>query len=796
MGLEIIESFQRLCAKIDAGHDNRRHELSILENAGTPADAASTKSPAANPEIDLLLRAEHSDPFHFLGPHPANLPGKASLAIRTLQPHATQVTILWGKSGEEHPATRIHPDGLYEAIIPLTGISSGVSSGKSPGASSDALEIAPTAYRLRITYPDGKSWDTYDPYAFPPLLTDLDLYLIGEGTHYQNYEKLGAHVREVAGVRGVHFGVWAPNAKRASVVGNFNSWDGRVNPMRSRASTGVWEIFIPGLSEGDLYKFEIRSRFNDVLTLKADPYGFAGELRPKSSSVVVNIEGYSWQDSDWLDQRLRFDWQHAPISIYEVHFGSWRRADGGRWLSYGEMGDELIPYVKQMGYTHIELLPMMEHPFDASWGYQTIGYFAVTSRYGSPKDFMAFVDRCHQAGIGVLLDWTPGHFPRDAHGLSFFDGTHLYEHADPRRGAHPDWGTLIFNYGRNEVQNFLLSNALFWLDKYHIDGLRVDAVASMLYLDYSRREGEWLPNQFGGRENLEAIAFLKRLNEVVHTRQPGTLMIAEESTSWPSVSRPTYAGGLGFDLKWNMGWMNDTLRYFALDPIHRKFHHGELTFSMLYAFNENFILPLSHDEVVHGKHSLIAKMPGDDMHKFANLRLLYGYFYAHPGKKLLFMGSEIAQWNEWWENTSIDWHLLQYAPHQGIQRLVTDLNHLYAREPSLHDVEFEWQGFEWLEVHDADASVLAFLRRGRHPENFLAVVCNFTPVAREDYRLGVPEPGFYGEILNTDSTYYSGGDAGNIGGVRAEPIPWSGRPHSIKIKLPPLSVLYFKPQRD
>ncbi|HET6201080.1 MAG TPA: 1,4-alpha-glucan branching protein GlgB [Candidatus Acidoferrales bacterium] len=775
-------------------HDDRRNELSILENAGAPADAASSATPPANPEIDLLLRAEHSDPFHFLGPHPANLPGKPALAIRTLQPHATQVTILWGKSGEEYPATRVHPGGLYEAIIPLAGISSG----KSPGASSESYtpDIAPTAYRLRITYPDGKSWDTYDPYAFAPLLTDLDLYLIGEGTHYQNYEKLGAHVREVAGVRGVHFGVWAPNAKRISVVGNFNSWDGRVNPMRSRDSTGVWEIFIPGLSQGDLYKFEIRSRFNDVLTLKADPYGFAGELRPKSSSVVVDIEGYSWQDSEWLDQRLRFDWQHAPISIYEVHFGSWRRVDGGRWLTYSEMADELIPYVKQMGYTHIELMPMMEHPFDASWGYQTIGYFAVTSRYGSPKDFMAFVDRCHQAGIGVLLDWTPGHFPRDAHGLSFFDGTHLYEHADPRRGAHPDWGTLIFNYGRNEVQNFLLSNALFWLDKYHIDGLRVDAVASMLYLDYSRRHDEWLPNQFGGRENLEAIAFLKRLNEVVHTRQPGTLMIAEESTSWPSVSRPTYAGGLGFDLKWNMGWMNDTLRYFALDPIHRKFHHGELTFSMLYAFNENFILPLSHDEVVHGKHSLIAKMPGDDMHKFANLRLLYGYFYAHPGKKLLFMGLEIAQWNEWWENTSIDWHLLQYAPHQGIQRLVKDLNHLYAKEPALHEVEFEWQGFEWLEVHDADASVLAFLRRGRRPEDFLAVVCNFTPVSREDYRLGVPEPGFYREILNTDSAYYSGGDVGNIGGVRAEPIPWSGRPHSIKIKLPPLSVLYFKPQRD
>jgi len=769
----------------------RRNNLSILDNPSTIGDAGSIAA-AANPEIELVLRAEHSDPFHFLGPHPANLSGKSAIAIRTFQPHAARVAILWGKPAQEYPATKIHPDGLFEAVLPRENIPP---SDKSSPAS-ETFGIDPTAYRLRITYSDGNSWDTYDPYAFPPLLSDLDLYLIGEGTHYQNYDKLGAHVREVAGVRGVHFGVWAPNAKRASVVGNFNSWDGRVNPMRSRASTGVWEIFIPGLTEGDLYKFEMRSRYNDVLTLKSDPYGFAAELRPKSSSMVANIDGHSWQDSEWLHQRLQFDWQHAPISIYEVHFGSWRRADGGRWLTYSEMADELIPYVKQMGYTHIELLPLMEHPFDASWGYQTIGYFAVTSRYGSPKDFMTFVDRCHQAGIGVLLDWTPGHFPRDAHGLSFFDGTHLYEHADPRRGSHPDWGTLIFNYGRNEVQNFLISNALFWLEKYHIDGLRVDAVASMLYLDYSRRQGEWLPNQFGGRENLEAIAFLKRLNEVVHTRQPGALTIAEESTAWPSVSRPTYAGGLGFDLKWNMGWMNDVLHYFALDPIHRKFHHGELTFSMLYAFNENFILPLSHDEVVHGKRGLLAKMPGDDRHKFANLRLLFGYFYAHPGKKLLFMGCEIAQWSEWWENASLDWHLLQYAPHLGIQRLITDLNHLYTKEPALHDVEFEWQGFEWLEANDADASVLAFVRRARRPLNFLVVICNFTPVARENYRVGVPEAGFYREILNTDSSHYSGGDAGNSGGVRAEPVPWSGREHSITVRLPSLSAVYFKLQRD
>ena len=755
--------------------------LSTLDKPDTTAEAANT--PATDAEIASLIRAEHSDPFRVLGPHIVARGGKRSVAIRTMQPHAASVTVLWGRERQAHVATRAHPDGLYEAIIPAE-------------AKTKALtDAGPTSYLLRITYPDGNAREVHDAYAFPPLLTDFDLHLFSEGTHYENYEKLGAHVREVAGVRGVHFGVWAPNAKRVSVVGNFNDWDGRVNPMRNRGASGIWEIFIPELGDGELYKFEIRSRFNEILTLKADPYGFAAEMRPKSSSAVATIDGHAWQDKEWVEARAGFDWQHAAISIYEVHFASWRRKENGNWLSYGEMADALIPYVKQMGYTHIELLPMMEHPLDLSWGYQTIGYFAATSRYGTPKEFMEFVDRCHQEGIGVLLDWTPGHFPRDAHGLSLFDGTHLYEHEDPRRGSHPDWGTLIFNYGRNEVQNFLLSNALFCLEKYHIDGLRVDAVASMLYLDYSRQPGEWLPNQFGGRENLEAIAFLKRMNEVVHARHPGVLTIAEESTAWPAVTRPTYAGGLGFDLKWNMGWMNDTLQYFALDPIHRKFHHGELTFSMLYAFNENFVLPLSHDEVVHGKRALLAKMPGDDKQKFANLRLLFGYFYAHPGKKLLFMGGEIAQWNEWWQDGSLDWNLLQYRPHQGVQRLVNDLNQLYAREAALHEVEFEWQGFEWLEAHDADASVLAFVRRARKAEDFLIVVCNFTPVAREDYRVAVPEECFYREALNTDSSFYGGDDAGNLGGVRAEPIPWNDRPFSVKLRLPPLSVLFLKPQR-
>ena len=565
--------------------------------------------------------------------------------------------------------------------------------------------------------------------------------------------------------------------------------------MRNRP-TGIWEIFIPGLAEGSFYKFEVLARSGEMMTLKADPYAFAAELRPKSSSVVVNLDRYQWSDRSWMGNRATFDWQHAPISIYELHFGSWRRAAGGRWLTYSEMADQLIPYIKQMGYTHIELLPVMEHPLDASWGYQTVGYFAATSRYGTPEQFMNFVDRCHQAGIGVFLDWTPAHFPRDGHGLSYFDGTHLYEHADPRRGSHPDWGTLIFNYGRNEVRNFLLSNALFWLDKYHIDGLRVDAVASMLYLDYSRKEGEWLPNQFGGRENLEAITFIKQMNEIAHARHPGVLTIAEESTAWPAVSRPTYLGGLGFDLKWNMGWMNDTLRYFSLDPIFRKYHHGELTFSMLYAFNENFVLPLSHDEVVHGKRSLISKMPGDDYwQKFANLRLLFGYMFAHPGKKLLFMGSELAQWNEWWEGAALDWNLLDFPSHRGVHKFLADVNALYQREPALHEVEFDWSGFEWLEVHDADSSVLAFVRRARQSADFLIVVCNFTPMLRHDYRVGVPERCFYSEILNSDSSFYGGSNAGNGGGVLADPVPWSGRQFSLRLTLPPLSVSIFKPHR-
>jgi 1,4-alpha-glucan branching enzyme len=738
-------------------------------------------------ELADLVRAELSDPFRVLGPHWVERDGKKMLAIRAFRPGAREMSVLWNPGQTAYASVQSHPAGVFEATIAASGL-----------GLTDATPVAPSAYRLRFRFADGVEFETYDAYAFPPILSDYDLYLSGEGTHYLNYEKLGAHVHEMAGVRGVQFGVWAPNATRVSVVGDFNSWDGRISPMRPRGESGIWELFLPGLDEGALYKFEIRSRNGNHLGLKSDPYAFAAELRPKSASVVCNINRYEWGDSAWLQARAARDWLHSPMSVYEVHLGSWRRKadEGDRWLTYRELADTLIPYAKQMGYTHLELMPIMEHPFDASWGYQTIGYYAVTSRFGSPTDFMYFVDRCHQAGLGVILDWTPAHFPRDDHGLAFFDGTHLYEHEDPRRGAHPDWGTLVFNYGRNEVQNFLLSNALFWIDKYHIDGLRVDAVASMLYLDYSRAPGEWIPNAFGGRENLEAIAFIKRLNEVLHVRHPGALTIAEESTSWPAVSRPTYVGGLGFDLKWNMGWMNDVLEYISLDPIHRQYQHGKLTFSMLYAFHENFVLPLSHDEVVHGKRSLLEKMPGDDWQKFANLRLLFAYLFAHPGKKLHFMGSELAQRSEFWEASSVEWSLEASPPHRGIQRLVADLNRLHVRERALHEVDFEWSGFEWLEVNDAAASVLSFLRRARNGDDFVVVVCNFTPVVRENYRIGVPSPGFYREILNSDSSYYEGSDVGNSGGVRAEPFPWNDRPYSIKLRLPPLAASYFKLQKD
>ena len=548
------------------------------------------------------------------------------------------------------------------------------------------------------------------------------------------------------------------------------------------------------MGESTIYKYEIVGPQGGVLPLKADPYGFSAELRPNTGSVVARLDKHAWNDTDWMIQRAQKNWLEQPITVYEVHLASWRRVPGDhdRWLTYRELGDQLVPYAKELGYTHIELLPIMEHPYDGSWGYQTLGYFAATSRFGTPADFMEFIDRCHQAGLGVFLDWTPAHFPRDSHGLSMFDGTHLYEHSDPRQGSHPDWGTLVYNYGRNEVQNYLISNALFWLDKYHIDGLRVDAVASMLYLDYSRKRNEWVPNRFGGRENLEAIDFIKRLNEVAHLRFPGVLTIAEESTSWPSVSRPTYLGGLGFSLKWNMGWMNDTLKYFSKDSIYRKYEHNKLTFSLLYTFTENFMLPFSHDEVVHGKNSLLHKMPGDMWQQFANLRLLYAYQYAHPGKKLLFMGQEFAQRDEWNEARSLDWHLLQYDSHRGIKNLIADLNKLVAKEPALHQIDFEWQGFEWIDANDSDNSVYSFIRRGKNPDEIVLVIVNTTPVVRYGYQIGVPRSGQYHEILNSDSVTYGGSNVGNLGGMKASDHPWQGRRHSLSLTLPPLAAIFLK----
>jgi 1,4-alpha-glucan branching enzyme len=755
--------------------------LNVVNRASGQAPAETEPRTEFERDIALLLRAENRDPFRLLGPHIVEEGDEKRLVARCFLPRATQVFLLLKDRSDAIPARRISPEGLFEAALPLF----------------PHLPISADSYRWTIMEEGQPVREVHDTYAFPPLLSDFDLYLIGEGTHYQKYEKMGAHLAVIDGVAGVQFGVWAPNAMRVSVVGDFNQWDGRVSPMRNRGPSGIWELFVPELGEGAIYKYEIRPMSGGFPLLKSDPYGFRSELRPNTGSIVARLDHHIWNDSGWIDWRSRNDWLSSPISVYEVHLGSWRRVtkEGARWLSYGELADQLIPYVKRMGYTHVELMPVMEHPFDGSWGYQTLGYFAATSRFGSPDDFMTFVDRFHQAGIGVILDWTPAHFPSDGHGLGEFDGTHLYEHADPRQGRHPDWGTLVFNYGRNEVQNFLISNALFWIDKYHIDGLRVDAVASMLYLDYSRREGEWIPNEFGGRENLAAISFIKRLNEVVYARHPGVMTIAEESTSWPMVSRPTYLGGLGFSLKWNMGWMNDTLSYFAVDPIYRKYHHNRMTFSMLYAFTENFVLPLSHDEVVHGKASLINKMPGDLWQQFANMRLFFGYLMAHPGKKLMFMGGEFGQRGEWNAETSLEWHLLEYDSHRGLQSLAADLNAIYRSEPSLHQVDFDWHGFEWIDCKDADSSILSFVRRAKDQGDFIVIVANFTPVPRDTYRVGVPEPGFYREIMNTDAEKYGGTNVGNLGGVHAEAVPWNNLAYSIHVRIPALGVLFFKHER-
>ena len=736
----------------------------------------NTFTPTVTPQdVEQIARNLHHDPFQILGPHQVTVGKTKKWSIRAWFPDAQNVWVRVAGSKKETPMQAVFNEHFFEAIM----------------SSWKELPL----YQFHVIAHNGHERYVHDPYFFLPQLTPEDLYWFGMGDHHKIYEKLGAHLMTVNDVNGVHFAVWAPNARNVSVVGDFNQWHGGKHQMRVLGSSGVWELFIPNIGEGEKYKYEIKDRQGHIF-LKSDPYGFYHELRPHTASVVCNINNYEWHDEEWLHKRFTSDPLRQPISVYEVHLGSWRRDPEvpHRLLSYREIVPMLVEYVKTMGYTHIELLPVAEHPFDGSWGYQVTGYFAPTSRYGTPADFQYFVDYCHQNGIGVIMDWVPAHFPKDAHGLARFDGSALYEHADPRKGEHMDWGTLIFNYGRNEVRNFLIANALFWFDKYHIDGIRVDAVASMLYLDYSRKAGEWIPNELGGRENLDAIHFIKRFNELIFSYFPGILSIAEESTAWPGVSKPTYLGGLGFNLKWNMGWMNDFLTYFSKDPVHRKYHHNMITFALLYAFNENFMLVLSHDEVVHGKRSLLDKMPGDFWQKFANLRALLGFMFGHPGKKLLFMGAEIGQWQEWNATQSLDWHLLEYEPHQKLQRLVQDLNRLYVSEPALHRIDFEPSGFEWIDFNDADNSIISFIRKTEDPKDTLVFICNFTPVYRPNYRIGVPELGFYREILNTDSEVYWGSNKGNFGGRHSDAAPWHHRPCSLEIDLPPLATVVFKRQ--
>jgi 1,4-alpha-glucan branching enzyme len=725
--------------------------------------------------LATLVEGRNPDPFALLGPHRQS----GASVIRTMQPaaRAVEVRVLVPGAGSAfHPMRRRHEQGLFEAILPASV------GGEVPD------------YRLRVTFAGDRVLEIDDPYRYGRILTDFDLHLFGEGTHHRIFEKLGAHRMSVGITTGVHFAVWAPNAQRVSVVGDFNGWDGRVHPMRLLAPAGVWEVFVPDLPDGEKYKFEVRTKAGAILK-KTDPFGVAFEPPPQTASIVHDISSYQWGDVEWM--RTRPDhgsWLGRPLSVYEVHLGSWARVpeDGNRFLTYRELAYRLVPYVKDLGFTHIELLPVMEHPFSGSWGYQVLGFFAPTSRFGPPEDFKFFVDACHQAGLGVILDWVPGHFPKDAHGLAEFDGTALYEHADPRQGEHQDGGTLIFNYGRTEVRNVLLSNALFWLEEYHVDGLRVDAVASMLYLDYSRRAGEWIPNQYGGRENLAAIGFLQQLNTLTHGEYPGTITAAEESTAWPGVSRPVHLGGLGFTYKWNMGWMHDVLEYVSRDPVYRRWDHNLLTFSGLYMFTENFILPFSHDEVVHGKGALLDRPAGDAWQKYATLRALYGFMYAHPGKKLLFMGGEFAQWREWNHDRSLDWHLLDDPAHAGVKRYVQALHQHYRAEPALHECDFDPSGFRWIDCHDNENSVISFLRAARNHREFVVSIFNFTPVPKGGYRVGVPEPGFWVELINSDSSMFGGGNVGNGGGVPSEPIAAHGFDHSIRLTLPPLACLLLK----
>ena len=719
-------------------------------------------------DIELIRQAAHGDPFSVLGPHVLS---SGRVSVRAFIPGAAQVLVV-AASTQRVLATlaRRHDDGFFERVLTAR---------------------LQTPYQLHVRWADGSEVVLEDPYRFGPVLGDMDVWLLGEGTHLRPFEVLGARPASMDGVAGASFAVWAPNASRVSVVGDFNHWDGRRHPMRLRRECGVWEIFLPGVPEGARYKYEIRTGAGAVLPHRADPYALCAELRPATASVVAPLPAVTAPSV----QRRSANALDAPVSIYEVHLGSWRRKpeEHNRWLDWDELADTLVPYAVDMGFTHLELLPISEHPFDGSWGYQPTGMYAPTARFGSPQGFRRFVQRCHAQGLGVLIDWVPAHFPTDAHGLGNFDGTHLYEYADPREGFHNDWNTLIYNLGRTEVSNFLVGNALYWLERFGVDGLRVDAVASMLYRDYSRKAGEWIPNEHGGRENLEAIAFLKRMNQVVGEQRAEAITLAEESTAFPAVSRPTYAGGLGFHYKWNMGWMHDTLQYMARDPVHRKHHQGEMTFGLVYAFNENFVLPLSHDEVVHGKGSMLAKMPGDRWQQFANLRAYYGFMFGHPGKKLLFMGCEFAQQREWNHDQSLDWHLLDDPMHAGMQRLLRDLNRLYRTTAALHQLDFTPAGFEWIDHNDAENSVLAFIRRGEDARSCIVVVCNFTPSPRTGYRLGVPHEGQYRECLNTDSHHYGGSNMGTpLGAAWAQHLPSHGKPWSVVLSLPPLATVMLE----
>lgn len=721
-------------------------------------------------DIFHIVNGEHSDPHTVLGMHEMEEDGRKAVVVRAFLPDAAGITVIdYANKRKKYPMERLHADGFFEVTI------------------ADREEWF--RYQLEYTDADGNTWRSYDPYSFSPTLSEFDRHLFGAGTHYEIYEKMGGRLMTHEGARGAAFSVWAPNAKAISVIGDFNNWDARRSPMRRLGESGIWELFLPAAAEGDKYKFHVTQCDGRVVD-KTDPYGVYAEVRPNNASVLYPLKRYKWKDRRWMTARRKYDFRAAPMNIYEVHLGSWKRAEGNRFLSYTELAEQLIPYVKEMGYTHIEMLPVEEHPFDGSWGYQVTGYYAPTSRYGSPDEFKQFVDACHQNGISVILDWVPAHFPKDDFALARFDGTALYEHQDPRLGEHIQWGTYIFNYGRKEVANFLLANALYWMDIFHIDGLRVDAVASLLRLDFCKEEGQWLPNVYGGSENLEAIEFLKHMNSVIAEREPGALMIAEDSTAWPGVTKKVDEGGLGFSLKWNMGWMNDFLSYIKLDPIYRKYHQNKLTFGMAYHYAENFVLVLSHDEVVHTKSSMIGKMPGDVWQSFANLRLSYGFMMGHPGKKLLFMGGEFAQYSEWSEARSLDWHLLQYADHQEMQAYVKELNHLYTEESAFWAEDFDPNGFQWIECDDAESSIVSFVRRSKEKE--LVFLCNFTPVVHHGFSLGVPQEGVYHERLNSDAARFGGSDVINAVPLQSKAEPAGRCPFRVELDVPPLGMVILE----